>query len=340
MEISDELRIKLTRLIAEGGMGSIHECVIYGVEGFEKLACVKLIKKAFFQNAEFVKRFIAEAKLVADLVHQNIVQVYKLGSFGNQYFILMEYVNGVDLHDFIQKHKAENAKFPVDLGVFIVSRICRGLEYAHNKKDKYNRLLGIVHRDISPKNIMISAEGEVRITDFGVALTGSVDEKDGQYLVGKAAYMSPEQVMMKPVDKRSDIFSLGILMYELLTDQRLFGGAGSSEKVMKDVVSKEIPLPGALNPDIPESLEKIILKALERDVEKRYQDAGELGRDLEYFIYHKGYGPTIQTIATYLNKIFPDMYEVKNTEDSQETIVISKDQIKERQESDETIILK
>lgn len=340
MEISDELRIKLTGLIAEGGMGSIHECVIYGVEGFEKLACVKLIKKTFFQNVDFVKRFIAEAKLVADLVHQNIVQVYKLGAFGNQYFILMEYVNGVNLHDFVQKHTAENLKLPIDLGVFIMSRICRGLEYAHNKKDKYNRPLGIVHRDISPKNIMISAEGEVRITDFGVALVGSVDEKDSKYLVGKVAYMSPEQVMMKPVDKRSDIFSLGIVMYELLTQKRLFGGAGSTEKVLNDVVSKKIPAPSVLNPDIPESLDMIILKILERDVEKRYQDAGELGRDLEYFIYHKGYGPTIQTMATYLDKIFPDLYEVKNIEDSQETIVIKKDQISESPVTDETVILK
>jgi serine/threonine protein kinase len=184
----------------------------------------------------------------------------------------------------------------------MISRICRGLEYAHNKKDKEGNPLQVVHRDISPKNLMISMEGEIRITDFGVAQIA--DEVD-QYLVGKVAYMSPEQLKRQKVDSRSDLFSLGIVTYEVLTMQKLF--TKNTEEIIDRIIRQDIPNPSAINLNIPQALDRIVMKALEKDPAKRYQSAGEMGYDLEYFIYHKGYGPTIQTMAAYLDQFFPSL---------------------------------
>lgn len=306
LTFSEELRIKLTRLIGEGGMASVYECLIYGPEDFEKIACIKLIKEAYCNDFDFVKRFVTEAKLVADLVHQNIVQVYKLGKAGSQYYILMEYVQGVDLSTFLQRHRALNKRVPVDIAAFIVSRVCRGLEYAHSKKDKEGNPLQVVHRDISPKNLMISREGEIRITDFGVA---QIANEEDQYLVGKVAYMSPEQLKRRKVDSRSDLFSLGVVLYEILTMQKLFNK--NTEEIIESIIREDIPDPSSINFNIPQALDRIVMKALEKDPAKRYQTAGEMGYDLEYFIYHKGYGPTIQTMATYLNQFFPSLYYIK-----------------------------
>jgi serine/threonine-protein kinase len=315
-EFIDNFRIKLTHLIAEGGMGAVYECVIYGPEGFEKIACVKLIKDIYSRKDDFRGRFVHEAKLVADLVHQNIVQVYQLGKTGDQFFILMEYVKGIDLSILMRRLQERNIRIPADLGAFIISRVCRGLEYAHNKKNRYGVPLNVVHRDISPKNIMISSEGEIKITDFGVAQTLEGDK----CLAGKLSYMSPEQVLSHHTDKRSDIFSLGIVMFELLSGSRLFGGGADSKSITDNVLSMEIP--GLGREDIPEQLEKIMLKALERDAYKRYQNASEMGYDLEYFMYHKGYGPTIQTMQNYLGQLFPDLFEVRREPGAQETIIV------------------
>ncbi len=308
-EFSDNLRLKLTRKIAEGGMGTVYECLILGPEGFEKVAAVKMIKERFSKDADFVGRFVGEAKLVADLVHQNIVQIYKLGKMANLYFILMEYVHGVNLQEFMNKHLEDGIKIPIDLGVFVISRICRGLEYAHNKRDQFGKPLGVVHRDISPKNLMISSEGEVKITDFGVAKAVNImKDEEGVIVVGKASYMSPEQAQFMTTDKRSDIFSLGIVMYEILTGDRLFGGLGDTKIIIENVVAKQVPRPSEKNPQIPQQLENIIMKALERDLKKRYRDAGEMVYDLEFFIYNKGYGPTIMTLEKYMRERFPHIY--------------------------------
>lgn len=309
MEFEDRLRVQFTRKIAEGGMGSVYEALLFGPEGFEKVVCVKVIKEKYGNDKEYVARFIGEAKLVADLVHQNIVQIYKLGKVQNLYHIIMEYVHGINLQDFMNRHIELGIRVPVEIGAFIISRVCRGLEYAHNKRDKYGQPLGVVHRDISPKNLMLSSEGEVKICDFGVAKAKLMRDDEGQVIVGKIAYLSPEQAQFQKTDKRSDIFSLSIVMYELLTGERLFGGVPDTKITLESVMHKEIPPPRKFVRDIPEALEKIMLRGLERDQGKRYQDAGMMGYDLEYFMYHKGYGPTIQTLADYLRQLFPHLYQ-------------------------------
>lgn len=309
IEIQDTYQFRLSRKLADGGMGSIYEALLYGSEGFEKTVAIKTIREKFTGDRDFVEMFIGEAKLVADLVHQNIVQIYKLGKIGNAYYIAMEYVNGINLQEFMNRHIELGIKVPVDLAAFIISRICRGLEYAHSKRDKFGQSLGVVHRDISPKNLMISSEGEVKITDFGIAKARNLmKDQEGQVLMGKAQYMSPEQAQYLPTDRRSDIFSLGVVMYELITGDSIFGTTEDTTVILENVVQKEIQRPALKNPDVPEPLEKILLKALERNLAKRYQDAGKMGYDLEYFMYHKGYGPTIVTLEKYMRNLFPHLY--------------------------------
>jgi len=308
-DFTDDYHFKFVRKIADGGMGSVYEAMLQGVEGFEKQITIKTIRERLTGDEDFVDMFIGEAKLVADLVHQNIVQIYKLGKIKNTFYIAMEYVHGVNLQEFMARHLELGLKVPIDLGAFIMSRVCRGLEYAHSKRDRNGHPLGVVHRDISPKNLMISAEGEVKITDFGIAKAKKLmKDQEGTVLMGKAQYMSPEQAAYMATDRRSDIFSLAVVMTELLTGESIFGTTEDTTTILGNVAQKAIPKPRDLNPEIPEALEKIILKALERNVSRRYQDAGKIGYDLEYFMYHKGYGPTIVTLEKYMRQLFPRLY--------------------------------
>ncbi|OHB75227.1 MAG: hypothetical protein A2Z34_01760, partial [Planctomycetes bacterium RBG_16_59_8] len=245
-DFTDASRYRLIRKLAVGGMGSVYEAVLYGAEGFQKTVAIKTIKERFTDDREFVELFIGEAKLVADLVHQNIVQIYQLGKMEKLYFIAMEYIQGVTLQEFMNKHMELGKRVPLELGIFAISRVCRGLEYAHNKRDNTGNLLGVVHRDVSPKNLMISSEGEVKLTDFGIAKARNLmKDQEGSVLMGKAQYMSPEQAQYMTTDKRSDIFSLGIVMMELLTGVNVFAD-DETTTVLQNVVYKEIPKPSHL----------------------------------------------------------------------------------------------
>jgi eukaryotic-like serine/threonine-protein kinase len=304
-----DLQVTLVRKVAEGGMGSLYEAVLHGPQGFEKTVALKTIVERFSQDEHFVELFIGEAKLVADLVHQNICQVYQLGRVGQRYFIAMEFISGVNLRQFLRRHAETGRSLPPELAVFITSRICRGLEYAHSKRDKNGLLLGVVHRDVGPHNVMVSTEGEVKLTDFGVAKarTQTAELQDEQVRVGKAEYMSPEQVRLETTDARSDLFSVGAVMFELLTGQRLFT-ADTARQARAKVLEREIPRPRSLNPTISEGVEEVLLRTLQRDPAARYQTAGELGTDLEYQIYHQGYGPTIVTLEKHMRGLFPELF--------------------------------
>jgi serine/threonine-protein kinase len=305
-EIVDTTRFKLAKKLAEGGMGAVYEAIQLGTEGFEKTMAIKTILEDYSTNPEFVEMFIGEAKLVADLVHQNIVQIYQLGKINNIYYIAMEYINGIDLGNFMDKHAKVGAELPVDMATFMISRVCRGLEYAHAKTDRKGNPLGVVHRDISPGNIMMTWEGVVKITDFGIAKARTLmKDREGEVLLGKIQYMSPEQAEFKQTDHRSDIFSLGVVMYELLTGKQLFAHENTIV-ALRNISVMEIPPIRSANPRVPEAVEKILNKALERDRNKRYQTAGEFGYDLEYYMYNNRFGPTNVTLEKYLAKLFPD----------------------------------
>jgi serine/threonine-protein kinase len=302
--IDESRRYKLVHKLAEGGMGAVFDAIQYGVEGFDKRVAIKTIKEEFTTNFEFVRMFIGEAKLVADLVHENIVQVYQLGRSGRNFYIAMEYVEGVNLEHYIDRHYELAKDPPVELGAFIVSRICRGLEHAHNKLGRDGHPLGIVHRDVSPKNVMLNYEGVVKLTDFGIAKARQLmQQQEGEVLMGKAEYMSPEQANFGETDKRSDTFSLGIVLYEVLTGTQLFAVEDIYE-TLENVKFKEVPDPRAVRPDIPEDLARITMKSLQRELPDRYQTAGEMGYDLEYYMYHDRFGPTNVALSKYLRDFF------------------------------------
>ncbi|MBN2369750.1 MAG: serine/threonine protein kinase [Vicinamibacteria bacterium] len=297
---------RLLEKIATGGMAEVYRAKRTGVEGFEKVLAVKRILNHLSDNQEFVEMFVNEAKMVAGLNHPNIVQIFDLGRIGKAYFIAMEHVHGRDLRTIVRRTQERGMRIPLDLTVFIVSRVCQALEYAHRKRDDDGRALLIVHRDVSPQNILISFEGEVKLTDFGIARAAAkARTTDSGALRGKLLYMSPEQAWGKPMDRRSDIFSLGLIFYEMLTEQKPFMG-GSQAGILEVVRQCDIAQPTMFNPRIPDRIERIVLKALARDPESRYQEAGEMYKDLDRVLYERPQPPTMAELARFMTVLFDE----------------------------------
>lgn len=302
--IFNEVHYELTRKIAEGGMGMVYEAVQKGIGGFRKVVAIKLIREEYSAIEEFRNNFIGEAKLVADLIHTNIVQTYHLGKIGEQYFMTMEYVDGWNLEEFLDRHVETEQYVPADLSVFIVSRICRGLAHAHRKRDSQGRPLGIVHRDVNPKNIMIAREGDVKLTDFGIAKAlDLMYNKEGEVIAGKDEYLSPEQARCEVTDHRADLFCCGIVMAELLLGYNPFETA-EPEETIRNILEMEIPLFPDLRPDIEPKLNEISHMALARPREDRYQSSEEMLTELESYIYGEGYGPTNEKLAAYVHDLY------------------------------------
>jgi serine/threonine-protein kinase len=302
--IQDAFTYEIRRKITEGGMGVVYEADQIGVADFRKRVAIKVIRQEFARQKMFIDNFIGEARLVADLIHTNIVQTYHLGEANRVYFITMEYINGVNLQQFCAQLRSKGETLPVEMAVFIASRIARGLAYAHAKTGSDGQLLGIVHRDINLKNVMIAFEGDVKVMDFGVAkAVGYLTDQEGEVAVGKPDYMSPEQADFKITDKRSDLFSTGVVLLQLLLGRNPFKGA-TSEESRQNVIHKRLPPFPALDSRINPDLDRILGKALSRDVATRYQTADELRDDLEYHIYHKGLGPTNETLGRYVRALF------------------------------------
>jgi serine/threonine protein kinase len=312
---------RLLERIAAGGMAEVFRAKRTGVEGFEKVVAVKRILPHLSDNKEFVEMFIDEAKMVAGLSHPNIVQIFDLGKIEATYFIAMEYVHGKDLRTILKQAKERGLRIPLDLSVLVVSKVCSALEYAHRKRDEHGDALKIVHRDISPQNILISFEGEVKLTDFGIAkATSKASSTDRGALRGKLLYMSPEQASGHPMDRRSDVFSLGVVFYEMITDTKPF--LGSSEKGILEMVRDcKVERPRALNPKIPESLEKVVIKALEKDPERRYQDASEMYRGLERVLRERQ-PPASTELARFMEVLFETGSALSHDHTSDEGIEI------------------
>lgn len=303
--IFNELQYELTNKLAEGGMGLVYEAVQKGTGNFRKVVAIKLIREEYSAIPEFQKNFIGEARLVADLIHTNIVQTYHLGQIGGQYFMTMEFVRGINLEQFIDRHTELNRPVPLDMAVFIASRVCRGLSYAHTKRDSDGRLLGIVHRDVNPKNVMLAFEGDVKLTDFGIAKAlDLMYNEEGKVIPGKDEYLSPEGASYAVTDGRSDLFSLGIVLTEILLGKNIFRGASRLES-RRNILTMTVPQFSTLRADIDPKLEVIIHRALQRDRDKRYQSAFEMLTDLELYLYSDRYGPTNEKLAVYLAEVFP-----------------------------------
>jgi eukaryotic-like serine/threonine-protein kinase len=302
--IQNEFRYEIVRQLYEGGMGIVYEAEQPGAHGFVKRVAIKVIRQHYANQKQFIDNFIGEAKLVADLIHTNIVQTYHLGETRGIYFIAMELIRGANLEQFTQQLSDKKRTLPKELAVFIVSRVARGLAYAHVKTDKDGRALGIVHRDVSFKNIMIAFEGDVKLTDFGIAKArGFLIDNEGEVVAGKADYMSPEQANFQITDKRSDIFSAGVVLGHLLLGRNVFK-AQSAEESRQRMISMPIPDFRKLDERIDDPLNRILQRALARELDQRYPNADELLYDLENYIYHSGYGPTNETMGKFIRELF------------------------------------
>ncbi len=301
--IFNELHYELTNKLAEGGMGLVYEAIQRGAGNFKKAVAIKLIREEYSNIPEFQKNFIGEARLVADLIHTNIVQTYHLGQVGGQYFMVMEFVRGIHLENFLDRHRALAREIPIDIAVFIISRVARGLAYAHQKCDAEGRHLNIVHRDIGPKNVLMAYEGDVKLTDFGIAKAlDLMYNEEGKVIAGKDEYLSPEQASYAVTDARADLFPLGIVLVELLLGRNIFRATDRLES-RRNILTMPIPKFGSLRSDIDERLEAIIQKSLQRDRDKRYQTAAEMLTDLEVYLYSDRYGPTNEKLGVYLKEL-------------------------------------
>src|SRR5579863_8967954 len=271
--IQNEFRYEIVRKIFEGGMGVVYEAEQHGARDFIKRIAIKVVRQNYADQKQFIDNFIGEAKLVADLIHTNIVQTYHLGEARGMFFIAMELIRGVNLEQFAQQLLDKKKPLPRELAVFITSRVARGLAYAHAKTDKDNRPLGIVHRDVSFKNIMIAFEGDVKLTDFGIAKAkGFLQDNEGEVVAGKADYMSPEQADFQVTDRRSDLFSAGVVLAHLLLGKNIFKGETPDESRQR-ILKMDIPDFSAMDSRIDTGLNKILHSCLTRDLRRRYASA-------------------------------------------------------------------
>ncbi len=290
--------------IATGGMAELYRARRSGVEGFQKIVAIKKILPHLADNEEFITMFADEAKLAAQLNHPNIVHIFDLGKIEvGGYFIAMEHVDGRDLRAILQSAREVGTPLPIPLAVYIASKVAAALDYAHRRRDAEGHELTIVHRDVSPQNILISYEGDIKLCDFGIAKAASkASQTQSGALKGKVQYMSPEQAWGKALDRRSDLFSLGAVLFEMLTEQKLFRG-DSDLTVLEKVRAADVVGPSSINPEISKSLEGIVMKALAREPEDRYGNASDMLRDLEAVLYSYTPAPGSADLAIFLHRL-------------------------------------
>jgi serine/threonine protein kinase len=263
-------RYQVINKIAAGGMAEVFLAKATGAMGFSRLVALKLIHSNFTRDDEFVKMFIDEARIAMHLHHRNIVQVFDLDQVGDTYFIAMEFVHGVNLYDLYERIASKNRWIDPPMALYLIAEVSKGLHFAHTRTGADGRRLGIIHRDISPQNVLLSFEGEVKITDFGIATAAERLHQTAAGIVkGKYAYMAPERLQERPVDARVDVFSVGVLMYEMLVGENPFA-APSAVETIENVLNKPIPPPSERGAPVSKRLDEICLKALARDPNQRY----------------------------------------------------------------------
>jgi serine/threonine-protein kinase len=281
-------RYKVLEKIASGGMAEVFRAESAGVEGFKKTVAIKRVLPHLSEKKQFIGMFLDEARLSAHLSHSNCVQVFDIGVGDNTYFIVMEYVDGSDLKGVIEHRKKLGSSLPVEEACLICVRLCEGLSYAHELRDGKGHGLGIVHRDLSPPNVLLTRHGEVKIVDFGLAKANSqLEHSEPGIIKGKFSYLSPEAAQGFPVDGRTDIFCVGIILWELLANRRLFAGETDYDTV-RLVQAAEVPSLRQFNPRVPPQLDLVLAKALAADPDRRYQSARELGQDLNSMLFKLG----------------------------------------------------
>jgi serine/threonine-protein kinase len=299
----------LLRKLAVGGMAELFLAIQRSVAGFEKLIVIKRILPSMNQDRAFIDMFLHEARIAATLSHPNIVQIFDVGQVDGTYFIAMEHVHGEDLRSIVRQMKKKGVtEFPLEHAISIVLGMCAGLAYAHEKRDLDGSALNIVHRDISPQNVVVTFSGDVKIVDFGIAKSDTKlnsDTKSGR-LKGKVPYMSPEQARGEVVDWRSDIFAVGVMFFELTTGKRLFKGPSEYE-TLKLICDRDYPRPSDVRQGYPLPLEGIVMRALDKTREGRFQSAREMQGELEELVRRERL--PVSTIA--LNQFMQSLFEEK-----------------------------
>jgi serine/threonine protein kinase len=289
--------------LARGGMAEIWLARMTGVEGFEKAVAIKKILPHLTESGDFEKMFIDEAKLAARLNHENIIHIFDLGRIGDEYYIAMEYVEGKDLRSMLNQARRRGMRIPRSLAVKVGARLASALHYAHSHPSADGRPSGIIHRDVSPRNVLLGYDGRVKLCDFGIAKAAStVGHTQIGAIKGKLQYMSPEQAWGKQVDGRSDIFSLGVVLYELVSGERLFTG-DNEIGLLEEVRECRVKEPRRIDPSIPDQLNRIVVRALKKAPEDRYQSAAEMQKELEALLYLM---PPTDDLSHFLRDLFAD----------------------------------
>ena len=292
-------KYRITDKIDAGGMAEVYRGVSESsVGGVRKAVAIKRILPSLTKNQKFIQMFLDEAKLTMNLQHANVVTVFDVGVADTTYFIVMEHVDGGNLKSLIEWQKKQGKRMPVAVAVYIIMEVCKGLQYAHHLVNpETGEPFNIVHRDISPPNVLVSRRGEVKLVDFGLAKASSqLESTDPGVVKGKFSYLSPEAASGKEVDPRTDIFAVGIVLYEMLTGKRLFFGETDYQTV-ELVRQAKVPRIDAQNPDVDAELDGVIRKALAKDVNARYQTAGDFQEALAHHLFARGLKVTSRDIA-------------------------------------------
>ena len=293
----------LVEKIATGGMAEVWKARMRGVEGFQKIVAIKKILPHLSDNQDFIEMFVDEAKLAAQLNHNNIIHIYDLGKIQSSYYIAMEYIDGWDLKTILRRGEDRGHPMSVELALFIASKLASALDYAHRKKDFEEKEMGLVHRDVSPQNVLVSQEGDIKLCDFGIAKAASkASHTQAGALKGKLQYMSPEQAWGRTIDRRSDIFALATVLFEMLTNRKLFTG-DNELSILEQVREARVQPPSLSNDEVTPEIDKVVLKALQKDPTNRYQTAGEMARDLDAILYSFKPTPTSADLAIYMHRL-------------------------------------
>jgi eukaryotic-like serine/threonine-protein kinase len=311
--------LRLVRKVAVGGMATVYEAEQLGPAGFAKRIALKVIHPQYAKQKEWLQLFTDEAKLSANLMHGNIVQIYQLGEVAGEYFIAMEFIQGPTLRLVIDRHWELGQRIPLHLAAYVASRVCRALDFAHNFVAPDNRRLDIVHRDVSPGNVMASWDGHIKLADFGIAKARtSIDPAAGRaFLMGKKHYMSPEQILGLNVDARSDVFAVGVVLYELLALEPLFT-EDITQLAIDEVAVLPTPNIRAKIPGIDPELEQIISVALNKDPALR-PTAAEMGHDLDQWCAAQRHVPTPDLLHDHLAVLFPTTFQPLTKHSSERT---------------------
>jgi len=296
-------KYRVVRKLESGGMAEVFQGEVESIEGFKKQVAIKRVLPHLAQNRQFIQMFLDEARLSLKFNHANVVQTFSIGTSDNTYFIVMEFIDGMNVRKLMEHIEASGRTMDPAPAAFIVNEVCKGLSYAHSLRGGDGRPLGVVHRDVSPPNILLSKQGEIKIVDFGLAkATSQLESTDPGLIKGKFAYLSPEATYGLEVDKRADIFAAGTVLWELLTGKRLFKGETDYDTVM-NVREAVIPPVSSINPRVPREMDTIMFRALARDASARYQDASEFGSDLMKLLFKRQMLVTSYDIARIVSNI-------------------------------------